>query len=152
MEGIFDEVRALLQRVSEASVSVDDEITGCINQGLLIFLGVGQEDAESNAETLARKTAGFRIFQDDSRKMNLSLKDVSGEALVVSQFTLYADTHKGHRPAFTDAARPEVAVRLYEHYVNTLKKEGVHTETGRFAAYMRVRSVNEGPVTIMLES
>lgn len=151
MERIFDEVRALVQRVSEASVSVDDQVIGSIGRGFLIFLGVGQGDAETNALLLAKKSALLRVFPDASNKMNLSLKDVAGEALVISQFTLYADTHKGHRPAFTDAAPPDRAEHLYQAYVEALKGEGVKTETGRFAACMRVRLVNEGPVTILLD-
>lgn len=145
-------MRALVQRVSEASVSVDDQVIGSIGRGFLIFLGVGKEDAEPHAHLLARKSALLRVFPDDANKMNLSLIDVGGEALVISQFTLYADTHKGHRPAFTDAAPPERAERLYETYVEALKGEGVKTATGRFAAMMRVRLVNEGPVTILLEA
>lgn len=144
-------MRALVQRVSEASVTVDDQIIGSIGQGFLIFLGVGYADAESHADRLARKSALLRVFPDSDNKMNLSLKEINGEALVVSQFTLYADTHKGHRPAFTDAAPPEQAEKLYNRYVETLKKEGIRTATGQFAAYMRVRLVNEGPVTILQE-
>lgn len=145
-------MKALVQRVSEASVEVESEVIGRIRQGLLILLGVGQGDTEAGADALAKKTAHLRIFQDDSNKMNLSLKDISGQALVISQFTLYADTRKGLRPSFTDAAAPDTAVKLYERYVGALKNEGIPTETGRFAAMMRVRLVNEGPVTILLET
>ncbi|OGH62427.1 MAG: D-tyrosyl-tRNA(Tyr) deacylase [Candidatus Lindowbacteria bacterium RIFCSPLOWO2_12_FULL_62_27] len=144
-------MRALIQRVSRASVRVDEEVIGKIGRGFLILLGVGKSDSEETAETLARKSAALRIFPDDNHKMNISLKDAAGEALVISQFTLYADTHKGHRPAFTDAAPPELAERLYEKYVGALRQEGIRTETGRFAAFMNVELLNEGPVTILLE-
>lgn len=145
-------MKALVQRVSEASVSVDDRVIGSIGRGFLILLGVGHADAQSHADALARKSASLRVFPDAANKMNLSLKDVEGEALVVSQFTLYADTHKGHRPAFTAAAPHEQAERLYLRYVDSLKKEGVKTQTGQFAAYMKVRLQNDGPVTILLET
>ncbi|MBI4179907.1 D-tyrosyl-tRNA(Tyr) deacylase [bacterium] len=145
-------MRALIQRVSEASVQVDDQVLGKIRRGFLILLGVGQADTETHAAGLAKKTANLRIFSDESHKMNLSLKDVHGEALVISQFTLYADTQKGHRPSFTGAAPPDRAERLYEQYVADLKSEGVPAQTGRFAAMMSVRIVNEGPVTIWLET
>lgn len=151
MERIFDEVRALIQRVSEASVRVDSEIIGSIGRGFLVFLGVGHEDTESVPATLAKKTAALRVFPDSANKMNLSLKDVNGAALVVSQFTLYADTRKGNRPAFTYAAPPDQAERLYLSYVEALKNESIHTETGKFAADMRVQLINDGPVTILLE-
>lgn len=144
-------MRALIQRVSEASVSVDGQVIGAVGRGFLVFLGVGKGDDEARAETLARKSASLRIFPDAEGKMNVSLKEVGGEALVVSQFTLYADTRKGHRPAFTDAAPPDQAERLYEKYVTCLSNEGIRTATGRFAAHMRVGLVNEGPVTILLE-
>ena len=144
-------MKALIQRVSSADVSVDGGIVGSIGRGVLIFLGVGRLDNDADAETLAKKSAFLRIFPDASNKMNRSLKDVVGEALVVSQFTLYAYTGKGNRPAFTDAAPHEQAEALYLKYVDSLKEEGVRTETGKFAADMQVRLTNDGPVTILLE-
>lgn len=145
-------MRALVQRVTEASVSVDAVQIGRIAAGFLVFLGVGHADTPGHAETLARKTAALRIFPDEEKKMNRSLKDVGGEALIISQFTLYADTRKGHRPAFTDAAPPEPAERLYLAYVDALRREGIRAQTGRFGAMMQVHLVNDGPVTILLES
>ncbi len=144
-------MRALIQRVSQAAVAVEGEVVGRIGFGCLILLGVGKADTETQADLLARKTVHLRIFPDSDKKMNLSLKDVQGEALVVSQFTLYADTRKGHRPAFTDAAGPEVADRLYQRYVRSIESEGIHASTGRFGAMMQVSLVNDGPVTLLLD-
>jgi D-aminoacyl-tRNA deacylase len=144
-------MRAVLQRVSQASVTVDGEVVGTIGHGLLILLGVDARDGEAEMEWAARKAAELRIFQDEHDKMNLSLLDVGGEALVISQFTLCGDARKGRRPSFTDAAAPEIAAPLYEYFVSCLRNLGIRTATGVFAAKMSVALVNEGPVTIWLE-
>jgi D-tyrosyl-tRNA(Tyr) deacylase len=145
-------VRAILQRVSEASVEVAGRVVGRTGPGLLVLLGVGHEDGEAEARLLAEKTANLRIFGDDEGKFNRSLLDVGGGALVVSQFTLYADTRKGRRPSFTDAALPERAAPLVETYCEALRALGVPVETGVFGAAMGVALVNDGPVTIILDS
>ena len=145
-------MRAVVQRVSEASVSVDGEIVSRIGKGLLILLGVGADDTESDAEYLADKIANLRIFEDEKGKMNLSVLDVGGEAMVVSQFTLYGDCRKGRRPSFTQAARPDKAQALYSYFILRLREEGVPTREGVFQAHMKVNLTNEGPVTILLDS
>ena len=145
-------MRALLQRVSSGSVSIDGQITGCIKAGLVILIGVGKDDCQSDVDYLVRKTANLRIFADEKGKMNLSIKDIAGEALVISQFTLYADTSRGNRPGFESAASPDLAKQLYLQYINGLIKEGIKVATGTFAASMLVNIDNDGPVTIMLES
>ncbi|HXG41803.1 MAG TPA: D-aminoacyl-tRNA deacylase [Dehalococcoidia bacterium] len=145
-------MKAVLQRVRRASVSVGGETVASIGPGLLVLLGVAQGDGEADARKLARKTAELRIFADDRSKFNLSLLDVGGEALVVSQFTLLADCRKGRRPSFTDAAPPQEAAPLVECYVQALRGLGVPTQTGRFGALMQVELVNDGPVTIVLDS
>ncbi|HEY63348.1 MAG TPA: D-tyrosyl-tRNA(Tyr) deacylase [Caldilineae bacterium] len=145
-------MRAVVQRVSEASVTVGDEVISAIGRGFLILLGVTHSDGEEEAAYLARKIAGLRVFEDDQGKMNLSLADVNGEALVVSQFTLYADTRKGRRPSFIDAARPEHAEPLVERFVEHLRALGIPTKTGRFQAHMAVRLCNDGPVTLILDT
>lgn len=145
-------MRAVIQRVSEASVEVDGQVVGAVGQGLLVLLGVGQGDGAEEARLLAEKTAQLRIFSDEAGKFNRSLIDVGGEALVVSQFTLYADTRKGRRPSFTDAAPPELAAPLVEAYAAALAGYGIRVATGVFGAMMRVGLVNEGPVTIILDS
>ena len=145
-------MRIVLQRVSEAKVTVDKKIVGAIGQGLLVLLGVSHEDAEKDALYLLEKTLNLRIFEDDAEKMNLSLLDVKGEMLVVSQFTLYGDTRKGRRPSFIDAAPPEKANRLYKYFVAEAKKQIARVETGTFQAMMDVSLVNSGPVTILLDS
>jgi D-aminoacyl-tRNA deacylase len=144
-------MRALLQRVSRASVTVDGQVVARIGKGLLILLGIGHGDDSAQAEFLAEKTANLRIFEDDQGKTNLSVLDVQGEAIVVSQFTLYADTRKGRRPSFTDAALPEVAEPLVERFVELLRGHGVPTQTGKFGAHMEVEIHNNGPVTVWLE-
>jgi D-tyrosyl-tRNA(Tyr) deacylase len=144
-------MRALLQRVSSASVAVDGHVISQIGQGLLILLGIGLADAEGQAEFLAEKVANLRIFEDEHGKSNLSILDVKGAAIVVSQFTLYADARKGRRPSFTDAAPPEVAEPLVERFVELLRGHGVPTQTGRFRAHMEVQIHNDGPVTVWLE-
>ena len=143
-------MRALLQRVSRAAVIVDDEAIGEIDGGLLVLLGVGHGDTEEKAVRLAEKVARLRIFEDGASKFNLSLLDVGGSALVVSQFTLYADTRRGRRPSFIEAAPPAVAERLVASFVQALSALGVTVATGRFGAHMRVRLENDGPVTIWL--
>jgi D-tyrosyl-tRNA(Tyr) deacylase len=145
------EVRALLQRVREASVTVEGRKVGAIGPGLLVLLGVGRGDGDSEAVALADRIAGLRIFEDAAGKMNLSLLDTHRAALVVSQFTLYADTRKGRRPSFIDAAPPEEARRLYARACEALRALGVHVEEGVFAAEMQVALINDGPVTILLE-
>ena len=145
-------MRAILQRVSSASVTVDGSVVGEIGVGLLVLLGVTHEDKESDAEYLADRILGLRIFGDDEGKMNLSVLDHGGSVLVVSQFTLYGDTRKGRRPSFDDAAPPELANRLYERFVEIVASRGVDVATGVFQASMSVALVNEGPVTFVLES
>lgn len=144
-------MRALLQRVSRASVTVDGQIISAIGKGLLILLGVGHGDGDQQTNFLAEKTANLRIFEDEQGKTNLSILDVKGEAIVVSQFTLYADTRKGRRPSFIDAALPEVAAPLVNRFAAVLRAHGVPTQTGKFGAHMEVEIHNEGPVTIWLE-
>lgn len=145
-------MRAVLQRVCEASASVDGEIVGAIGAGLVILIGVTHGDDESDARWLAQKIATLRIFEDDSGKFNLSMLDIHAAALVVSQFTLYADARRGRRPDFIDAARPEIAELLIERFVALLREQGVQVETGKFQARMLVKIFNDGPVTIILDS
>lgn len=145
-------MRAVLQRVSEAAVVVAGQSVGAIGHGLLVLLGVGAGDTEAEARLLAERTAQLRIFADQDGKFNLSLVEVGGSALVVSQFTLYADTRKGRRPSFSDAAAPETAEPLVEAYAEALRALGINVAKGRFGAMMRVSLVNEGPVTIILDS
>jgi D-tyrosyl-tRNA(Tyr) deacylase len=144
-------MRAVVQRVSQGSVSVDSKVVGAIEQGVVVLVGVTHGDTEVQAEWLARKIAGLRIFEDHAGKINAGLLDVGGAALVISQFTLYADTRKGRRPSFTDAALPEVAEPLVEHFAQALRDHGVPVETGIFGADMLVEIHNDGPVTILLE-
>jgi len=144
-------MRALLQRVSKAQVTVEGKVISRIGKGLVVLLGVGHGDGVEQAAFLADKVANLRIFEDDQGKTNLSVLDVKGEAIVVSQFTLYADTRKGRRPSFTDAALPEVAEPLVDRFVELLRGHGVPTQTGKFGAHMEVEIHNDGPVTIWLE-
>ena len=144
-------MRLLIQRVSKASVSVADTIVGKIDKGLLVLVGVGQKDSKSEVEWLARKTAQLRIFADANGKTNLSLSEVSGAALVVSQFTLYADTRKGRRPSFINAATSDIAKPLIEHFAKQLEGYGIPVKLGKFGADMQVTLVNDGPVTIWME-
>jgi D-aminoacyl-tRNA deacylase len=145
-------MRAVVQRVTRASVKVDNEITGEIGSGLLVLLGVAQDDAEADADYLAEKIAGLRIFEDDTGKMNLSVVDAGGAVLTVSQFTLFGDVRRGKRPSFDAAARPERARELYEYFVERVRAAGLRCEVGRFQAMMAVEMVNSGPVTILLDS
>ena len=144
-------MRAVLQRTTGARVAVDGETVGEIGAGLVVLLGVGPDDSEQVADDLARKAAELRIFRDDEGRTNRSVIDIGGAALVVSQFTLYGDARKGRRPSFIDAARPEIAIPLYEQFVRRLRDAGVHVETGEFGAMMDVELVNDGPVTLWLE-
>lgn len=144
-------MRALIQRVARGKVIVEDNTVAEIGRGVVIFLGVGPEDREGQAKYLSEKIANLRIFEDDAGKMNLSLLDVNGEAIVVSQFTLYADTRKGRRPSFINAAQPEVAEPLVDRFAEMLENLGVLTQTGQFGATMMVEIFNDGPVTIWME-
>ena len=145
-------MRAVVQRVSRAKVTVDDNIAGEIGHGLLVLLGVGGEDQETDADYLADKIVGLRIFEDEHGKMNRSVSEVGGAVLVVSQFTLYGDVRKGRRPSFDDAARPEKARTLYEYFVARVRAAGLPCETGRFQEMMDVELVNEGPIKILVDS
>ena len=144
-------MRLLIQRVSKASVTVEKQTISSIGKGLLVLLGIGHGDSEEQVQFLAEKTANLRIFEDEQGKTNLSVLDVKGEAIVVSQFTLYADSRKGRRPSFIDAALPDVAEPLVDRFVELLRSHGVPTQTGKFGAHMEVEIHNDGPVTIWLE-
>ena len=145
-------MRACVQRVSEASVTVDGDVVGRIGHGLLVLLGIRQDDQMRDVQYMAEKTVALRIFEDDQGKMNRSLIQAGGQMLVVSQFTLLGDCRKGRRPSFVAAAEPELAERLYEGFVSAVQAFGVRVATGRFRARMGVASVNEGPVTLLLDS
>ena len=145
-------MRAVIQRVARAQVNVGDEIVGKIGPGLLVLLGISKRDTQADADYLAAKIPGLRIFDDENGKMNLSLTDLGGSVLCVSQFTLYGDVRKGKRPSFDEAAPPQMATELYEYFVKKIRDTGVVCETGRFQAMMKVELVNDGPVTILLDS
>jgi D-tyrosyl-tRNA(Tyr) deacylase len=145
-------MRAVIQRVTGARVVIGDEVAGAIERGLLVLLGVAPTDTTAEATWLADKIVGLRIFNDAEDKMNLSVQDVGGAVLVVSQFTLYGDCRKGRRPGFIGAASPEIAVPLYEAFVNALRAHGVRVATGRFGAMMAVELVNDGPVTLIMDT
>ncbi|MBV1757578.1 MAG: D-tyrosyl-tRNA(Tyr) deacylase [Dethiosulfatibacter sp.] len=145
-------MRAVVQRVSKAEVLVDNISLGQINKGLLILLGVAEEDTETDINYMVDKTLNLRIFEDENEKMNLSVLDIEGEVLVISQFTLHGDARKGRRPSFSKAGNPQKAEALYNQYIQQLKNSGIRVESGRFAAYMEVSLVNDGPVTILLDS
>lgn len=145
-------MRVVIQRVKKASVIVDKKIVGKIGKGILVLLGVSADDMEKEALSLLEKTLNLRIFEDSEGKMNLSLLDISGELLVVSQFTLYGDARKGRRPSFIKAAPPELANRLYEYFVSEASNQLLRVETGKFQAMMDVELINDGPVTILLDS
>jgi D-tyrosyl-tRNA(Tyr) deacylase len=145
-------MRAVIQRVTSATVEVEKRIVGQIGKGLLVYLGVGKEDTDKDTEFLAEKLTGLRIFSDMAGKMNLSILDVGGEVLIVSNFTLYGDCRKGRRPGFDAAAEPVIAQRLYEKTAQLLADKGIKVARGVFGAYMQVSSVNDGPVTFLLDS
>jgi len=144
-------MRAVLQRVKEASVSVDEDIIGSINKGIMVLLGVSENDTKEDAQKMLNKIIQLRIFEDDNNKTNLSLKDVAGQLLVISQFTLYADCHKGNRPSFINAGNPKLANELYEYFIELAKEQNLVVESGSFAADMKVSLCNDGPFTIVLE-
>lgn len=145
-------MRAVIQRVKRASVVSDGVLTGQIEQGFLVLVGVHETDTEEDAVYLAKKCSGLRIFEDENEKMNLSVTDVGGKFLVVSNFTLYGDTKKGFRPSFVEAARPEKAIPLYEKFISLIEEAGVQCETGVFGADMQIDTVCDGPVTIVIDS
>ena len=145
-------MRAVIQRVTQSSVVVDDKVTGEIGRGLLVLLGVEKEDTAADLKYTFEKTIGLRVFEDDAGKMNLSLLDISGQLLVVSQFTLLGDVRRGRRPSFVDAAPPEIANRLYEDFVAMARDQGIDVQTGIFQADMAVQLTNDGPVTILIDS
>ncbi|MGI6343796.1 MAG: D-aminoacyl-tRNA deacylase [Bacillota bacterium] len=145
-------MRAVVQRVTFGSVAVDGQVVGQIDRGLVVFLGVGQDDAPQDAEYIASKLAGLRIFADEQGKMNLSVEDIGGEILMISQFTLHGDARRGRRPSYSHAASPDLADALYEHCIATLRAAGIRVATGVFQAMMQVVIHNDGPVTILLDS
>ena len=144
-------MKLLVQRVANANVKVDDKIVGKVDKGFLVLCGVTHTDTKETADYLVKKLLNLRVFEDENEKMNLSLKQVHGELLIVSQFTLYADTSSGNRPSFINAAKPDMANELYEYFCSQCAKEGIHVEKGVFGAHMEVSLLNDGPVTIMLE-
>ena len=145
-------MRAVLTRVKHASVSIDGQIAGKIGEGFLILLGVGPNDTTAECDKLCDKLLSLRVFEDENEKMNRGLEDVNGEVLVVSQFTLYGNCKKGRRPDFFGAAKPDIAIPLYERFVQRCRDSGFHTETGEFGAYMQVESLNDGPVTLVVDT
>lgn len=151
-ENWYINMRILVQRVSEASVSIDNELKASINRGFLLLLGVGREDSEEDADWLVRKVSALRVFSDEDGKMNLNIQQVEGEILLVSQFTLYADTRKGNRPGFSQAAPPDEGERLYRYVRDAFIQKGIPLKTGEFGADMQIALVNDGPVTIMMDS
>ena len=145
-------MKTVIQRVTNANVKVDNEIVGEIKQGLVVLLAISDKDEEKEKEKMASRIVNLRIFSDNNGKMNLSIKDINGELLVISQFTLYADCSKGNRPSFSNAGKPEHENKLYEYFIKTSKELGMHTEHGVFGADMKVSLTNDGPVTIELEN
>lgn len=146
-------MRVVLQRTSRAEVRIEGVVVGKINKGFILLVGITHNDTKADADWIAKKVAGMRVFEDNEGKMNLALKDVEGEILSISQFTLYADCVKGNRPSFINAARPEIAEPLYDYFNQQLRETyGLHVETGRFGADMKVDFINDGPVTIILDS
>ena len=145
-------MKFVIQRVQNANVEVNEKIVGKIKKGFLVFIGISQKDTEPIAASMIKKLINLRIFRDENDKMNLSLKDIQGELLLISQFTLYADCKKGNRPSFTKSAKFEVAENLYQYIIEECQKTGIHVETGIFGADMKVNLINDGPVTILLDS
>lgn len=145
-------MRVVVQRVKHSSVAVDANIVGKINEGLLILLGIKNGDTEKDVTWLANKVVSLRIFEDENGKMNKELKEINGSILLISQFTLYGDCVKGKRPSFIEAAKPEIAIPLYEKFIDTLKNQGINVETGIFGADMKVELLNDGPVTLVIDS
>lgn len=145
-------MRAVIQRVSQASVTVDDQIIGSIQNGFMVLLGIADEDTEEDLNYLVKKITQMRIFEDEQGKMNLSLKDTGGSLLIISQFTLFASTKKGNRPSFTEAGSPEFSRQMYLKFIDACREQGIHTEEGEFGAHMVVSLVNDGPVTITIDS
>jgi len=145
-------MKAVIQRVSRASVEIEGKVTGEIEQGLLVLLGIHTLDTSKEVDYLVRKISQMRIFEDENGKMNLDLKQVGGKILLISQFTLYADTKKGNRPGFNDAAKPEIAIPLYEEFINKLSKNNIEVQTGTFGADMQINLINNGPVTIVIDT
>lgn len=145
-------MRAVIQRVKYARVLIDDNIVGSIEKGFLVLFGVAENDEQHDLDYIFDKTIGLRVFEDENGKMNKSIKDIGGSILVVSQFTLQGDARKGRRPSFTDAARPEKAIPLYEQFIQKCKDSGINTQTGQFGSDMQVELCNDGPVTILLDS
>ena len=145
-------MKLVVQRVKNANVSIENNIVGKINQGFVVLLGVSNEDTKENADYLVKKLLNLRVFSDNDDKMNLSIKDIEGELLIVSQFTLYENCKKGNRPSFIEAAKPEHAKTLYEYFINECRKENLNVQTGEFGADMQIDLINDGPVTILLEN
>lgn len=145
-------MRVVIQRVSEASVTIDGTIEGKIETGFMILLGIGHEDTNEDIEWLVQKITNLRVFGDEDGKMNLSILDIKGEILLISQFTLFASTKKGNRPSFIQSAKPEIAIPLYEKFIDVLKGSNIRVQTGKFGADMKVMLVNDGPVTIIIDS
>lgn len=145
-------MKLVIQRVANATVKVDEETIGEIEKGFLVLLGIKQGDTEAQADILIKKLCNLRVFEDEFSKMNLSIKDINGKLLIVSQFTLYADCKKGNRPSFIEAARPEIAEPLYEYFKQGCKNEGLEVQSGKFGADMKISLLNDGPVTIVIEA
>lgn len=145
-------MRAVVQRVKKSSCRVDNEIVGKIDKGLLLLLGIGQDDNEKDLDYLVDKVLGLRIFSDEDGKMNLSLEDIGGQILIISQFTLYGDARKGKRPSFSKSSSPELGEKYYNQFIDKVKSKGIKTETGIFGAHMDIELINDGPVTILLDS
>ncbi len=145
-------MRLVIQRVSHASVTIDNKVNGKIGKGFLVLIGISPSDTKEDADFLVRKLVNLRVFEDENEKMNLALKDVNGELLLISQFTLYANTNEGNRPSFIEAAKPDIAIPLYEYFVEECRKKVPHVDTGIFGADMKVELLNDGPVTIMMDS
>lgn len=145
-------MRAVVQRVRDARVKVDGKIVADLERGILVYLGIGKNDTPADTSWLSEKAVSLRIFEDSAGKMNLSVRDVSGDVLVVSQFTLYADARKGRRPSYSDAAAPELAVKLYEDFIQAVRSTGIATHSGVFQAHMDISYTNDGPITILLDS